>query len=183
SIRKELKNQPDNTMLSMEAMNIEHQIALITKRRNDMITEQQKAFEDLKMMKMMKFNNLSMVDQFETIIKVTIPSSKRSHLIIDQAERSDKSSLLIQAIGDSVNQQARRQALLVKESSIRVAKTANRTVYDVETIDYISNQINEAGREIKKIHDRAKTQHTQLEARAAQWKEKRFMVAKELSSK
>ncbi|MBD0923243.1 hypothetical protein HA440_32100 [Klebsiella michiganensis] len=72
---------------------------------------------------------------------------------------------------------------LVKESSIRVAKTANRTVYDVETIDYISNQINEAGREIKKIHDRAKTQHTQLEARAAQWKEKRFMVAKELSSK
>ena len=141
SIRKELKNQPDNTMLSMEAMNIEHQIALITKRRNDMITEQQKAFEDLKMMKMMKFNNLSMVDQFETIIKVTIPSSKRSHLIIDQAERSDKSSLLIQAIGDSVNQQARRQALLVKESSIRVAKTANRTVYDVETIDYISNQI------------------------------------------
>ncbi|MGE9627537.1 toxic anion resistance protein, partial [Escherichia coli] len=73
---------------------------------------------------MMTFNNLSMVDQFETIIKVTIPSSKRSHLIIDQAERSDKSSLLIQAIGDSVNQQARRQALLVKESSIRVAKTA-----------------------------------------------------------
>lgn len=183
SIRKELKTQPDNTILSMEAMNIEHQIALITKRQNDMITEQQKAFEDLKMMKMMKFNNLSMVDQFETIIKVTIPSSKRSHLIIDQAERSDKSSLLIQAIGDSVNQQARRQALLVKESSIRVAKTANRTVYDVETIDYISNQINEAGREIKKIHDRAKTQHTQLEARAAQWKEKRFMVAMELSSK
>ncbi|EAX3553014.1 hypothetical protein AXB11_24820 [Salmonella enterica] len=75
------------------------------------------------------------------------------------------------------------QRVSLGRNDLLIRTFPNRTVYDVETIDYISNQINEAGREIKKIHDRAKTQHTQLEARAAQWKEKRFMVAKELSSK
>ncbi|OLP74738.1 Protein KlaB, partial [Symbiodinium microadriaticum] len=59
--RKALKSDPENNLLALEVSNIDHQLAVLKKRKVDIIMTQQKCFEDLTMIRMMQRNNLNML--------------------------------------------------------------------------------------------------------------------------
>ena len=179
--RKKLKEDNENNMLAIDVSNIDHQLTVMKKRRADIIMNQQKSFEDLTMIRMMQRNNLGMLDQFHTIQNVTLPSAKRGHLMVDQAEKSNAGSKLIEAVGDAVNRQARRQADLVRESSVRIARQAYRTVYDESTLEHITTTIGSAARELKRIHAENETQHLRIAERAETWMDNRRKMLQELS--
>ncbi|HEC8324791.1 TPA: toxic anion resistance protein [Providencia rettgeri] len=179
--RKALKSDPENNLLALEVSNIDHQLAVLKKRRMDIIMTQQKCFEDLTMIRMMQRNNLNMLDQFETIQRVTLPSAKRAHLLVDQATQSNNRSKLVQAVGDVVNAQARHQADLVSESSIRIARQGHRPVYDESTLEHISDTIGGAAREIKRIQRESEVQYARLSERTNSWQKQRRDLLLELA--
>ncbi|MBN7840622.1 toxic anion resistance protein [Providencia rettgeri] len=179
--RKTLKSDPENNLLALEVSNIDHQLAVLKKRKVDIIMTQQKCFEDLTMIRMMQRNNLNMLDQFETIKRVTLPSAKRAHLLVDQATQSNNRSKLVQAVGDVVNAQARHQADLVSESSIRIARQGHRPVYDESTLEHISNTIGGAAREIKRIQHESEGHYARLSERTEIWQKQRCELLLELA--
>ncbi|MBX6949174.1 tellurium resistance protein [Providencia rettgeri] len=179
--RKALKTDPENNLLALEVSNIDHQLTVLKKRKVDIIMSQQKCFEDLTMIRMMQRNNLNMLDQFETIKRVTLPSAKRGHLLVDQATQSNNRSKLVQAVGDVVNAQARHQADLVSESSIRIARQGHRPVYDESTLEHISNSIGGAAREIKRIQRESEGHYARLSERTGNWQKQRRELLLELA--
>lgn len=179
--RKTLKTDPENNLLVLEVSNIDHQLTVLKKRRADMIMTQQKCFEDLTMIRMMQRNNLNMLDQFETIQRVTLPTAKRAHLLVDQAQQSNNGSKLVQAVGDVVNAQAKHQADLVSESSIRIAQQGHRPVYDESTLDHIAITLSDTAREIKRIQKESEGQYARLTERTGNWQKKRRELLLELA--
>lgn len=171
--QEELKKDKSNTLLAMEISGIEYQLTSLKKRRSDMITGQQKSYDDLTMLRMIQQNNLTMVDKFRSIEEMTLPAAKRGHLIVDALEKQNSGVKLSEAIDDTTNALAVRQAELVKENSIRIAKQSHRTVYDVATLDRVSKLMNETISEVKAIHKNSSEHHISLEIRAAKWQEER----------
>lgn len=170
---EELKKDKNNTLLSFEINDIEHQLNTLKKRRKDLISSQQKSFEDLTMLRMMQHNNLTLVDKFRSIEEMTLPAAKRGHLIVDALEKQNAGVKLTEAIDDATNALALRQAELVKENTIRIAKQSYRAVYDVETLERISLLMNETLTEAKAIHKMNSDGHIALEKRAIKWQEER----------
>ncbi|HIF4726419.1 TPA: toxic anion resistance protein [Citrobacter freundii] len=171
--QEEFKKDKSNTLLAVEINGIEYQLTALKKRRSDMITSQQKSYDDLTMLRMIQQNNLTMVDKFRSIEEMTLPAAKRGHLIVDALEKQNSGVKLTEAIDDTTNALAVRQAELVKENSIRIAKQSHRAVYDIETLDRVSKLMNETITEVKAIHKSSADNHLMLERRAAKWQEER----------
>lgn len=171
--REQLRREPENSLLAMEISDIEHQFTILKKRRADMIVAQQKGYDDLTMIKMMQHNNLTMIDKFADIEAVTLPAAKRAHLLVDQADKTNSGALLAQAIGETTNSLARRQADLVRESSLRTAQQSVSTVYDEKTLEHIATTMNNTIRDVQKIRKESENHHVQLALRAKVWTENR----------
>lgn len=166
------KNRND-TLLALEISDKEYLLTVLKKRRADMIANQQKCFDDLTMLRIIQQNNLTMVDKFRTIEDMTLPAAKRGHIIVDALEKQNQSVKLSEAIDDATNGLAVRQAELVKENSVRIARQSHRTVYDESTLIRISKLMNETITEVKAIHQSSANNHILLEKRAAQLQEER----------
>lgn len=180
SLQSELKKRQDafradkaNQMLGVEISDIEYQLNALKNRRASLISNQQKSFDDLSILRMMQQNNLTLVDKFRTIDEMTIPAAKRGHLIVDALEKQNNGAKLTKAIDDTTNDLAIRQARLVKDSSVLIAKQSHRTVYDVETLNTISKLMTETITEVKKIHRDSETGYLKLEKRAGELQEER----------
>uniref|UniRef100_UPI001F23665D toxic anion resistance protein n=1 Tax=Providencia rettgeri TaxID=587 RepID=UPI001F23665D len=171
--QEEFKKNKTNTLLSIEINDIQYQLDTLKKRRKDMISMQQKSFDDLTMLRMMQQNNLALVDKFRSVEELTLPAAKRGHLIVDALEKQNAGVKLIEAIDDATNALALRQAELVKDNTIRIAKQSHRSVYDAKTLDRISTLMNEAIAEAHAIHKSNSDGHLALEKRAIEWQEER----------
>ncbi|PHM72376.1 toxic anion resistance protein [Xenorhabdus sp. KJ12.1] len=117
----EFKKDKSNTLLAVEINGIEYQLSALKKRHSDMITSQQKSYDDLTMLRMIQQNNLTMIDKFRSIEEMTLPAAKRGHLIVDALEKQNSGVKLTEAIDNTTNALAVRQAELVKENSTRIA--------------------------------------------------------------
>lgn len=167
------KKDKDNSFLALEIGNIEYQLSSLKKRRGDMIANQQKSYEDLIMLRMTQQNNLTMIDKFRSIEEMTVPSAKRGHYMISSLEKQKEGVELTETIDNAANALAIRQAELVKDNSIRIARQSYRFTFDEETLSHISKLMNETISEVKEIHRKNSDNHLIMEKRAAQLQEER----------
>ncbi|EOC0011579.1 toxic anion resistance protein [Cronobacter turicensis] len=180
SIKSELKARQEaykkdknNSLLAMEISNIEYQLSTLVKRRGDMITIQQKSYEDLIILRMTQQNNLTMIDKFRSIEEMTVPSAKRGHYVINALEKQKAGVELSEVIDNAANALAIRQAELVKDNSIKIARQSYRFTYDEETLLRISTLMNETISEVKEIHRKNANNHLLIEKRAAELQKER----------
>lgn len=172
-LQAQYREEKDNLLLGAKISDVEYQINALKNRRANMISNKEKATDDLTILRMMQQNNLTMIDKFRSLDEMTIPATKRGHIIINALEKQNNGAKLQKALDDTTNMLAVRQASLVKESSVLIAKQSHRTVYDVETLNTVSRIINETVLEVKKIHNQSSDGYMKLEKRALEIQEER----------
>lgn len=172
-LHAELKQDKSNTLLSVEINNIEYQLSSMKKRRENMIAGQEKSYGDLEMIRIIQQNNLTLVDKFMAIEEMTLPATKRGHIFVDVLEKQNSAVRVTEALDNATNALARRQAELVKDNSIRIARQSHRTVFDISTLDYMSKTIHETIIAVKAVHRESADNHLKLEKRAEMWQQER----------
>lgn len=140
-------------MASMESLAVlEAASKSLAKRKDDLIVLQHAAMQSLPMVRVLQSNNLSIIDKFTTIRTLTLPAWKRTFLLALTLEEQKQAVGLADAIDDATNSMMKRNAELLKQNSIAVAKSNQRLVIDVETLKSVHANVLQTLQEVRTIH-------------------------------
>lgn len=109
--------------------------------------------QSLPQIRIVQRNNLAIADKAQSIISTTIPVW-RNQLSIAVALFNQKNNIKAQRmVSETTNEILKKNALLLKQNSIDVAKENERSVIDVETLRNTTQELINTFQEVKRIHE------------------------------
>ncbi len=129
----------------------------LEKRITDLSLLQTSAIQTLPMIAVLFNSNLNLIEKFQTIGGLTIPAWQRQILmtvnILDQKRNSD----IIKSIDDTTNELLEKNMETFKDTSIAIAKSNQRNVIDIETLEKVQADLLETMSEVVRINKQAET--------------------------
>lgn len=119
-------------------------IDVMSRRQNDLISSQALAKNQYDSMQLLIAGNIELIQDLHTAIHSNIPLWKSNLNIAAIIHRQDVASRIKEAVSDTTNAMIDANAENLKQSSIRIAKEANRPVIDIETIQNAQQKMVEA---------------------------------------
>jgi uncharacterized protein YaaN involved in tellurite resistance len=125
----------------------------LDKRLADMKVIRYIMMQSLAQIRVVQNNNTSIAEKAQTIISTTIPIWK-NQLTIAVALQRQKANVEVQKkVSDTTNTILLKNAQLLKQNSIEVAKENERTVVSIDTLKNTTQTLIETLTEVKRIHD------------------------------
>lgn len=135
----------------------------LDRRINDLLTLRIVMKQSLPQIRTVQYNNLTIADKSQSLITTTIPVW-RNQISIAVALNNQKNSIEAQKkISDTTNKILLKNAQVLKENSIKVARENERSVVDAATLRETTNKLIETLREVKNIHEEAEKNRKQTE--------------------
>lgn len=144
---------------------------LLDKRVSDLAVMQHAADQSLPMIRIIQANAIQLVEKFNTVRNLTIPSWKRQFAIQLSLGEQKNAVALSNAIDDATNELMRKNAELMRQTSVETAKANQRAVIDVETLRHVHDQLIQTVEEVRGIHRDGMAQRRQAEADLARLRE------------
>lgn len=152
-VKSELKSTDDEN----RARQLNRAIDIMTRRQNDLISSQALAKNQYDSMQMLIAGNIELVQDLHTAIHSNIPLWKSNLNVAAIIHRQEVASKIKEAVSDRTNAMITANAKNLKESSIRIAKEANRPVIDVKTIEDAQQSILDAINDVNATYSNART--------------------------
>lgn len=109
--------------------------------------------QSLPQIRIVQRNNLAIADKAQSIISTTIPVW-RNQLSIAVSLFNQKNNIKAQRmVTETTNEILKKNALLLKQNSIDVARENERSVIDVETLRNTTQELINTFQEVKRIHE------------------------------
>lgn len=125
----------------------------LDKRLNDMITLRYVMKQSLPQIRTVQYNNLAIADKAQSIIATTIPVW-RNQLSIAVALHNQKANIEAhRRVTETTNEILRKNAEMLRQNSVEVAKENERSVVDIDTLKHTTEQLIQTVREVKQIHE------------------------------
>ena len=105
-----------------------------------------------------------LIEKFNAVRSITIPSWKRQFAIQLSLEEQKNAVELSNAIDDATNEIMRRNADLMRQTSVETAKANQRAVIDIATLRHVHEQLIQTVEEVRTIHRDGMAQRRQAEA-------------------
>ena len=150
---------------------VDNAIRLLDKRVGDLAVMQHAADQALPMLRIIQANAIQLIEKFTTVRDLTIPSWRRHFATQLSLEKLKNAADLTTAIDDATNEMMRRNADLVRETSVSTAKTAQRAVIDVETLRHVHDQLIKTVEDVREIHRDGMLKRQQAERELASMRE------------
>ena len=120
--------------------------------------------ESLPKIRLIQNNNIETANKAQSIVSTTLPIWK-SELAMAVALVKQRKAIDIQKkVADTTNQIIRKNADLLHDNSIDIARENERGVVDLETLRYSTQKIIETIRDCKEIHNQVARQRSEIEA-------------------
>ena len=146
-------------------------IRLLDKRVGDLTVMQHAADQTLPMIRMIQANAIQLIEKFNAVRDITIPSWKRQFAIQLALGEQKQAVALSNAIDDATNELMRRNAELMRQTSVETAKANQRAVIDVATLRHVHEQLIATVEEVRDIHRQGMTQRQQAEVELGRLRE------------
>lgn len=150
---------------------IDNAIRLIDKRVSDLLLMQHAADQSLPMIRLIQANALQLIEKFNTVRDITIPSWKRQFAIQLSLGEQKAAVELSTAIDDATNELMRRNADLLRQASVDTARSNQRGVIDVATLRHVHDQLIATVEEVRSIHREGMQQRQQAEVELSRLRE------------
>jgi uncharacterized protein YaaN involved in tellurite resistance len=147
---------------------IENAIRLLDKRVGDLTVMQHAADQSLPMIRLIQANAIQLIEKFNAVRNITIPSWKRQFAIQLSLTEQKSAVELSNAIDDATNEIMRKNADLMRETSVETAKANQRAVIDVATLRHVHEQLIQTVEEVRTIHRDGMHARRQAEVELAQ---------------
>ena len=113
----------------------------IEKRVHDLKSLQMLALQTAPMIRMVQNNNITLVEKFNNIKTLTIPSWKKQFTLAISMLEQKKSLELATKIDDATNDLIRKNADLLRQNTLQTAQANQRSVVDIETLEHVQNTL------------------------------------------
>lgn len=123
----------------------------LEKRVHDLKTMQVVAIQTAPMIRMIQANNQGLIDKFQNLQELTIPSWKKQFTLAIALIEQKRAVELTQKIDDATNDLLKQNANLLKQNSIATAKANQRAVVDVETLEHVQQTLISTIEEVQQI--------------------------------
>ncbi|MGR8959924.1 toxic anion resistance protein [Rhizobium leguminosarum] len=133
----------------------------LSKRADDMRVLQHAAMQTLPMVRIIQANNLALVDKFQTIRQLTLPAWKRAFMLALTLDEQKSAVALADTIDNATNAIMRRNAELLHQNSVATAKSNQRLVVDVETLQHVHDKILLTLTDVRDAHEKGSTDRRQ----------------------
>ena len=135
-----------------ELADLDAMCANLDKRIGDLQVLQHSALQSLPMIRLIQSNNKLLVDKFYTITQITVPAWKRQFLLSLSINEQANAVQLADQIDDTTNDLMRRNAELLHKSSVDTAKSNQRLVIDIGTLQDVQNKLIQTVEDVIKIN-------------------------------
>jgi uncharacterized protein YaaN involved in tellurite resistance len=146
---------------------------------NQMLNRFEKKIHDLKLSRMVSIqtspqirliqnNNQVLVEKIQSSILNTIPLWKNQIIIAIGIFRQKKALKLQKEVTDTTNQLLSKNAEMLKDSTIEVARESERGIVDIETLKKVNNDLISTIEETLKIQQEGKLKRQQAEVELSQ---------------
>jgi uncharacterized protein YaaN involved in tellurite resistance len=125
----------------------------LDKRLADMKTVRYIMIQSLAQIRIVQNNNLSIADKAQSIVSTTIPVWKNQLTIAVALQRQKANVEMQKKISDTTNTILLKNAEMLKQNSIDVAKENEKTVVSIDTLKKTTQSLIETLNEVKRIHD------------------------------
>ena len=109
--------------------------------------------QSLAQIRVVQNNNTSIAEKAQSIVSTTIPVWKNQLTIAVALQRQKANVEMQKKISDTTNTILEKNAELLKQNSINVARENEKTVVSVETLKKTTQSLIETLTEVKKIHE------------------------------
>lgn len=135
----------------------------LERRLDDMLVLRYVIKQSLPQIRTVQYNNIALADKAQSIIATTIPVWKNQLSIAVALQHQKERIDCHRKISDTTNAILRKNAELLKQNSIDVAKENERRVIDIETLRDTTRNLIETIQEVKRIHEEASAQRLAAE--------------------
>lgn len=125
----------------------------VDKRLADMKIVRFIMMQSLAQIRVVQNNNTSIAEKAQSIISTTIPVWKNQLTIAVALQRQKANVEMQKKISDTTNTILQKNAEMLKQNSIDVARENEKTVVSVETLKRTTQSLIETLNEVKKIHE------------------------------
>ena len=135
----------------------------LDRRISDLMTLRYVMKQSLPQIRLVQNNNLQAANKAQSIIATTIPVW-RNQLSIAVALNNQHNTILAQRkVTDATNEIMKRNADLLHQNSIDVARENERNILDIETLRQTTQKLIDTIREVKEIHEQGSIQRREVE--------------------
>lgn len=128
-------------------------ISRLDKRLADMKIVRFIMIQSLAQIRVVQNNNTSIAEKAQSIISTTIPVWKNQLTIAVALQRQKQQAEMQTQISDTTNTILQKNADMLKQNSIEVAKENEKTVVSIETLKQTTASLIDTLNEVKKIHE------------------------------
>lgn len=164
---REEASKSGNPMSAQLVADFEDTVNRFEKKVHDLEISKTLAIQTAPQIKLIQNNDKQLVDKIQTAILNTIPLWKSQVVIALGLHKQESVLKMQQQVTDTTNELLRKNADQLKTSSVEVAREAERSIVDVETLQHVNQNLIETIEETLRIH--------------AEGREKRLAAQQELS--
>lgn len=160
---KEMLANPQNYE-SHEIQDVQEFAHNLERRLSDMMTLRYVVKQSLPQIRTVQYNNIAIADKAQSIIATTIPVWK-NQLSIAVALHNQKGNIEAhRRVTDTTNTILKKNAEMLRQNSVEVAKENERSVVSIETLRESTQQLIETIKEVKQIHEEGAAKRREAEA-------------------
>ena len=145
-------------------------INMLEKRVADLRVLQHAALQSMPTIRLIQVQNALLQDKFQNIKELTIPAWKRQFVLQLALNDQEQAAKLAKSIDDTTNSMMRASADLLRENAISAAKSNQRLVIDVETLQYVHTQLIETLQDVRKTNEEGLAKRREAEVKLLQLK-------------
>lgn len=155
-------------MAAQVVRDFEQNVDRFEKRIYDLKTSKVIALQTAPQIKLIQNNDKMLMDKIQESIHTTIPFWKSQMVIALGLEHQSRIVAMQKEISETTNRMIRENADKLKTNTLEVAKEAERSIVDIETLKHANTRLIETIQESIKIHDQAKAARVEAEKELVQ---------------
>ena len=122
-----------------------------SKRISDLEAAQMMAVHAMPEIRMIQSNNQTLVEKFGNAKTLTIPAWKKQFVLAVSLDEQKKAANFAETVDNATNDFYKANADLLGENAVSVAKSNQRSIIDLESLQYMQNTLISSFEEMKKI--------------------------------
>lgn len=139
-------------------------IGRFSKRLSDLEACQMMAVHAMPEIRMIQSNNQMLIEKFNNAKTLTIPAWKKQFVLAVSLDEQKKAANLAQTIDDATNDFYKANADMLGENAISVARSNQRSIIDLESLQHMQTTLISTFEEMKKIEAEGEAQRKQMSA-------------------
>jgi len=165
-ILPEIKAQAEKSQDTLDAQKVQDLIQMINrfeKKIHDLKLSRMVSLQTLPQIRLIQNNDQVLVEKIQSSILNTIPLWKNQIIITIGLVRQKKALELQKEVSSTTNDLLKKNAEMLKDSSIEVAKESEKGIVEIETLKHVHTNLIETIEETMKIQEEGKTKRREAE--------------------